>query len=282
MAWKYPKRPIKGSSVTDIDAINENFLAFEEENSGFLNEHNFSGPGLDTKGNPLAVDSIEQLVATRTGKDLSFGSVLGSNKLPQDAGYRLHYTKPDFARNPDNKNANNWTKYSGADFYTTKAINGFSMTREFSGGVVWICCSFTLHSHPTPAYSLLSNDSDRQGATYKSPIEKGFGFNLALQVDGAIIPESLVGTGDVTQEFFGEEKTTSSPGDFSSLTTQSRGGGGINGARNAVTLDAVVNLAPGTHTIRLALQDIRNSNATIDENNVHISTVELFALEIMG
>lgn len=279
MAWKYPKRPIKGTYVTDIDAINENFLTFAEENAGFLNEHNFMGPGVNAIGMPRTVTEIDQLLLTRTGKDLSFGGILGSNQLPEDAGYRLHYTQPSMARNPSNKAGDNWTKFSGSDFYTTKDLEGFRLTREFSGGVVWICCSFTLHNHPTPAYTELRNRNGTDGADFKLPIEKGFGFNLALQVDGAIIPESLVGTGDITQEYFGEKEPSVSAW---SVEVESRGGGGLNGARNAVTLDAVVNLAPGSHTIRVAVQDIRNSNATVENTSVHISTIELFALEIMG
>jgi len=258
------KRPIKGTHVIDIDAVNENFLSISEESTGYLNEHNFTGPGLNSQGNQLQVQELSQLIATRSGAL--------TNQLPEDIAYRLHYSVPTKSRRPDDLLASNWTNYGANDFYVTQAIPGFSMTRTFVGGVVWVCCSFTLHNHKKPAFSDLATFRE------ETSLSKGFGFNVALEIDGAIVPESLVGTGDITQEnFMNQAQTQAGNG---RLNTKPKGGGGINGARNAVVVDAVVNLTPGRHTIRLALQDIRSSNGAI--NSIDVSTIELFALEIMG
>ncbi len=280
MAWKYMKRPIKGEYVADIDALNENFLVIAEESAGYLNEHNLEGPGLDAAGTELRVSEIEQLVSTRTGLSTpSIGGVIRSNKLPEDIAYRLHYTVPSKSRKPNDVAASNWTDYAANDFFVTKAVPGFSMRRTFVGGVVWICCSFTLHSHNAPAFDDLTEF--RADAAEK----KGFGFNIAIEIDGAIVPESLVGTGDITQENFMDQNQTKIGGsgsDAGGLNTKPKGGGGVNGARNAIVVDAVVPLSPGVHTIRLAIQDIRGSNARISNNKVKVSTIEFFALEMLG
>jgi hypothetical protein len=264
MAWKYPKRPIKGTYVIDIDAINQNLLTVAEENSGYLNEHNFKGPGISGTGVPNQHRSEAQLVAVRDQTK--------TNSLAEGIGFRLHVTRADNV-SPVNTDATNWTMYRPSDFYVTKAKSGFSMTREFVGSLVWISASFTLHNHHIPA----------QTANDENIGEKGFGFNAALELDGAIIPESLVGTGDITQEEFGN-KAHASKGTGNGIKCEPRGGGGLNGARNAVVLDAVVYIPPGQHTIRVAIQSIRNSGDGLTDGydcDTAISTCEMFALEMI-
>ena len=63
-------------------------------------------------------------------------------------------------------------------------------------------------------------------------------------------------------------------------------GGGISAARIPVVVDAVVNLPPGRHTVRIAVMNIRgkmvsgNSNGSA-ERTTHISNRELFVLELV-
>lgn len=267
MAWKYPKRPITGSYVIDIDPINQNFLAVAEESTGYLNEHNLKGPGLNlTTGEQQEVLAATDLMVTRT-----------SGQLVDDIGFRLHRTMKTNANPSDDSLATptGWTELRASDFYVTKAVEGLSMTRTFVGGMVWICASFNLHNHQA---------FDRGSTSVLG--EKGFGYNLAIEVDGAIVPESLLGTGDVTQEFFGNEDFAAAGGGHinGNIQARPRGGGGVNGARNAIVLDAVMYLAPGEHTIRVAVQSIRNSALGFGSgytSKTYISTAELFALEML-
>ena len=252
MAWKYPNLPIEGTYVIDIEPINQNFLSVVSESAGYLNEHNFKAqptPILSRRGNAAPA-------------------------LPEDIGLRLMYSRAD-GRDPHNVAGTNWTRIHANDFYTTKAISGMSMTRNFRGGKVWICASFNLHTHgkgrtywPTSASSEAESD-------------KGFGFNCALEIDGAIINESLVGTGDPVNENYNPGATSldTSPSP-NQLSFFRRGGGGINGAMNSIVLDAVIDVTPGRHTIRVAIMDIRGSNGTMTWRETYVSTSELFALEM--
>ena len=259
MAWKYPKRPIKGTYVADIDAINENFLTVIEESTGYLNEHNFQASGLDADGNLLAVTEPEQLIALRQAVVPVSGR---SNQLPEDIGHILHYSR-QVGPSPDT-NGSDWTEVSGTDFYQTFDGDGFKITANFKGSLVWICASFTIHTHDIPRRALSTWATGGQ-----FPTTKAYGLNMGLMLDGALIPESLVGSGDITQENFRDDNN------------EYKGGGGINGGRNAIVLDAVVYIPPGNHTIEIGVQDLRGALAEGAYNKLNISTSELFALELV-
>ena len=252
MAWKYPKRPINDAYVIDIEPINDNLLSVVEESSGFLNEHNLTG-----------------LVVSRAD-------------LPENISMSLKYTYHEGA-SPINNTGKNWRTFSAAPFFQTKNKAGLSITGTFRGGPVWICGSFTLHCHNKPRAHF-----PKQGSPlgYFSNTEnartKGFGYNVAIELDGAILPESLIGTGDQNMERYTDSACDVIYTDASTalkINWKCAGGGGINGAMNAVVVDAVIDVTPGRHTIRIALLDI-NGAAGIDPNTTAISTSELFALEM--
>ena len=50
---------------------------------------------------------------------------------------------------------------------------------------------------------------------------------------------------------------------------------------NSVVVDAVIQLTPGQHTIRIAVMDIRASNGDETGRATYVSTSELFALEML-
>ena len=252
MAWKFPVQPINSSSVLDIEPINQNFLSVVSETTGYLNEHNFR--------------SIPELVIRRSSEP----------KVPDDIAFRLFYTRKNNGSDPSNISGTGWTRFAPSDFYQTKAKKGFSLTGTFRGGKVWVCGSFTLHTHGKGRRLNVHNDSGTDAAN-----DKGFGFNCALEVDGAIVNESLVGSGDPTNENYLEGtpdvNNTPSPPE---ITFFKRGGGGINGANIPVVVDAVIDLTPGPHTIRIAIMDIRASNGDTVATRTYVSTSELFALEM--
>lgn len=253
MAWKFPHQSIQGEFVLDIEPINQNFLSVVSETSGYLNEHNFK--------------------ATSTPILSRVGDI--APKLPDNIAHRLFYSRPTAARSPLNLAGENWTKIAPKDFYQTKTIPGMGLTATFRGGKVWLCGSFNIHTHGKgrPAFvtdpdTTISND-------------KGFGFNCALQVDGAIVNESLVGTGDPTLENYiqGVPNVDNSPSP-PEITFFKRGGGGINGGVIPVVVDTVLDLTPGQHTIRIAIMDIRSSNGSGTGRTTYVSTTELFCLEL--
>tara|TARA_Y100001963_G_scaffold25166_1_gene34125 strand:- start:43183 stop:43728 length:546 start_codon:yes stop_codon:yes gene_type:complete len=176
------------------------------------------------------------------------------------------------------------------------------------GGPTWICASFTLANtvsrlstqaqldeyYPLPFPATGAPHVGPESAYYPLPAGKGFGFNCALQLDGVILNDSLVGTGDPGNEFY-EEREQKIKDTQSYIKLQPQGGGGLNGAWNAVVLDTVIDLSPGQHTVKIAIQDIMGSNAkgygnTEDpptsagtggySTRAYVTTRELFALEL--
>ena len=279
MAWRYPLYKIDDSYVIDNTAINENFLSVAEETAGYLNEHNFKA-----KTTPF----IER------------------TNLKQGASMKLWYRQPGTLP-ASNAPYIKWadpvvgTKTAGTvdisrtDGFSTSTASGMTITFTSRGGPTWICASFTLantvsrlSTFDTSTPSLPDDGTGNE--YYPLPRGKGFGFNCALQLDGVILNDSLVGTGDPGNEFYEEReqeiKDDGSGGGQFFIKLQPQGGGGLNGAWNAVVLDTVIDLSPGQHTVKIAIQDILSSNAkNYGEDNAYatkayVTTRELFALEL--
>ena len=257
MAWKYPYHLLKRDYVVDNIAVDENFLSVVEETSGYLNEHNFK------------TNEVTPLIQRKDA--------------PAGYSMKLFRSRPSDIPSPFGKNSTssesiadiNWVQIPNTDGYETKAIYGISIKFTSRGGPTWICASFNLHMHPLPRPSSTEDYEHSDYADLTNP-DGGFGCNCALELNGNIINESLVGTGDPTSEYY-REKPYAAAGGGDPVTIKPRGGGGINGALNAVVLDAVVNLPPGRHTIRVAIDSIRASNTAIGP---YISNREIFALEL--
>jgi len=268
MAWKFPVQPINSSAVLDIEPINQNFLSVVSESAGYLNEHNFR--------------NTPNLVVQRRATSLGVDGV-SPPKLPEDIGFRLFYSRKAGGSDPFSRTGEGWENFAANDFYAIKAKPGFSLTATFRGGKVWICGSFNLHTHGK-GRRIWPDGGVVDGAFVDSDAasDKGFGFNCALEVDGAIVNESLVGSGDPTNENYLEgtpnKNTTPSPDEISFFK---RGGGGVNGSNTPVVVDAVIDLTPGPHTIRIAIMDIRASNGDTNATKTYVSTSELFALEMV-
>ena len=295
MAWKYPKHSIQKEYVIEIDSINENFLSVVEETSGYLNEHNiraFPVPDIGTADDP----EFDYDNTTPTIK---------RDKLADGASMRLHVSQHNGAHSFARavmaeehfvlgagsvipipvviKAPGNWIALARTDMFQTFNKVGLSKTFTAVGGNVWISASINIHTHDTDrlAYAL-SGGTDPEGELfdvgYTVPdvygslsTQKGFGFNVAIEVDGSIIYESLVGTGDLSNEYLQTDETS---------ITAPQGGGGINGAMIPVVTDAIVTLTPGEHTVRVAVMDILASNRS-GARPTYIAGRSIFALELL-
>ena len=60
-----------------------------------------------------------------------------------------------------------------------------------------------------------------------------------------------------------------------------QGGGGTAGARLPLTVDAVLDIVPGQHTVEVVVMNIKGSMRTIESLNTYIGQRELFALEMV-
>ena len=273
MAWRYPLYMIKNGYVVDNIAINKNLLSVTEETSGYLNEHNFSA-------------------------QLRF---IDRDNLKNGAAMKLAYSRPTTGipsaagENDTSRDVN----LAGIPSFQTFNEAGLSLTFTSRGGPTWICASFTLVNSikqaPTKAM-FESHDLDERTAAspgtahttaFPLPNKQGFGFNAALQLDGVILNDSLVGTGDAGNEYYADDVgTIHTISTLHSVKLKPKGGGGVTGARNALVLDTIVDLTPGKHTVKVAVQDIQGSSRQAhgrDDAYVtspRITTREIFALEL--
>lgn len=260
MAWKYPPEPMKKGQVVSIDNVNENFLAYTEELTGTLNEHNF-----DTRD----------------------GALLERSQLATDAASRLHTSVPPLWANPNDfldrtnwlavRRKDGWQTYTGDDGSNTA---GMGLKFNAVGSQCWILGSINLHAGSVYTFttdSVLDTDDrlDRQ---------LGYGFNVAIQVDGVTVYESLLGSADSMNEFYngaGGKAQISKIGAATSLDTP-LAGGGINGVGMAVVVDAIVDVPPGVHDVRIAVMSIKGNNKYgVGKPSAYISTRELFVLELI-
>ena len=278
MAWRYPLYKIDDSYVIDNTAINENFLSVAEETAGYLNEHNFKA-----KTTPFIERTNLKASASMKLWYRQPGTLPNSN-APFYKRLPPHLAAPLAISTTQTEGI---VTISRTDGFSTSTKSGMTLTFTSRGGPTWICASFTLAN----TVSRLGEYQDFYTITgdaspyYPLPPGKGFGFNCALQIDGVILNDSLVGTGDPGNEFY-EDREQDIKDSQSYIKLQPQGGGGLNGAWNAVVLDTVIDLSPGQHTVKIAIQDIMGSNAkNYGKNNgystrAYVTTRELFALEL--
>ena len=260
MAWRYPRYDIKSGYVLDIDPINENFLPYIEESSGALNEHNF--------------DSDEP--------------TLTRSQLAEDVAFTLHHSAPPKTAMPsplDYSDKNNWVTLPNNSDWQTSDKAGMALTLVAKGGTVWICGSLQLICGTGDIPGIDNGAVDVTAMRADAYIwQKGFGFLVALKVDGVTINESLLGSGDSGNEFYRGYKNLGLLYKVISSDHLSgpQAGGGLSGARLPCSIDAVVELSPGPHTIEIAVLNIRGSMQSSEDNsNSFIATRELFALEML-
>ena len=251
MAWRYPPQHIGPNYVADTSPINEALTAVVGESTGMLNEHNFDSPSTDT--NPESC-------------------LLSRLNLVDEAAFRLHYATASTLPDPANYKKVGWVEIDSVDGWQTFSDDGCTLEFTAYGGLAWLNASFNVHC----------------GNDVRTNVQKGYGYNFAIELDGIIVYESLLGSGDSTSEFY------NGPNGRAARTTMSKTtqwvtpqcGGGISAARIPVVVDAIVNLPPGRHTVRIAVMNIRgkmvsgNTNGTA-QRTTHISNRELFVLELV-
>tara|TARA_R110000824_G_scaffold38976_7_gene118463 strand:- start:2133 stop:2900 length:768 start_codon:yes stop_codon:yes gene_type:complete len=254
MAWRYPKYDVKSGYVIDIDPINENFLPFVEESSGALNENNFDS---------------DQATLTRS-------------QLAEDVAFTLHHAVPARSAMPsptDYTNKNNWVTLPNNSDWQTSTKAGMVLNLVAKGGTVWICGSLQIICGTGDLPGISGSDT-----TNVYSWQKGFGFLVALKVDGVTINESLLGSGDTTNEYYRGYKNQGMVEQVTDLDQISGpvAGGGLSGARLPCSIDAVVELSPGPHRIEIAVLNIRASmKSSKTDNNSYVANRELFALEML-
>ena len=252
MAWKLSIHNMKDHHALSVTDINDNFTTVIDE-VGLLNEHNWTrrcfyrvdGFNVTTSVSPSTAYVINQSsVEKNPNEDLENDFDL-QNLDPNGLGFKIPAT-------------------AGWEHVPTQSnTQGEAMTITTKGGLLWIMASFQHSSGtnwngqplskppPNPAtslwqYDMLAINTPSPGAEY------------ALQVDGALIPESILGSGENSVQDKAELRTTKdtllppNPNVEQLIVGRVRGSTpGCYGERLACVVEAVIPIAPGTHTIRL-------------------------------
>ena len=256
MSWKFPPEPLKSGQAVATDNLNDNFLTYTEELAGALNEHNFA---IDT-GAPLTRDN-----------------------LAKDAAFRLHLSRPNGINLNDFTLKSSWLAVRRKDDWQTftnpDGSNKLGMGVDFNavGSLCWICGSLQLQVGDP----YLSTDT---GGVADLDRQLGYGFNVAIQVDGVTVYESFLGSADSMNEFYsgdGARGKKLGPVDVARLDTP-QAGGGINGHAIAVVVDTIIDVPPGLHDIKIAVMSIKGNNSYGGgKPSAYIANRELFVLELI-
>tara|TARA_R110000765_G_scaffold47073_4_gene96887 strand:+ start:3382 stop:4137 length:756 start_codon:yes stop_codon:yes gene_type:complete len=250
MSWRYKLYNIQPEQVVTIDPINDNFQPFVEEIAGGLNEHNFAPDGLDRTH---FADDTALVVHTSQANDVREGLV----------GY-------------DDPSAANWVTIQPVETWQTFPDTGLTVTFTTKATTLYLCASFNIHCGTNWANEGGPANGERE-RIYK---QLGFGYLVAIRLDGTVINETILGSGDAgVDDFQARDFVT---GDGTSVTFgRPQGGGGIAGARLPLTVDAVVEALPGEHTVDVVVMNIKGSMRTAASLSTYIGQREIFALELV-
>ena len=259
MSWRFKLYDIEPDHVVSIEPINENFQPFVEELSGGLNEHNLSA------------------------------SAFTLANFADDAALRLHQSIPTMADlgptagygNPD---AAGWVAIQAQDGWQAFGADGLRLEFTGRGGPAYLCASFNIHCG-TNSTAYLSLPKFRQ---------MGFGYLVALRVNGSVLHETILGSGDLSQDDFRSDEFSAdanSPDRNSRdpIADKPQGGGGLAGARLPVGVDAVIDMLPGVNLVEVVVMNIRGSmqrapSQGAESYNSRLTFIghrELFALEMV-
>tara|TARA_R100000664_G_scaffold14444_1_gene22711 strand:- start:12333 stop:13079 length:747 start_codon:yes stop_codon:yes gene_type:complete len=246
MAWKYPKFDIRSGYVVDIDPINDNLLSVVSEISGTLNEHNFNSE----EGGEVPLSRLQ---------------------LDAGAAFRLHTSSKAVSNEVTSPVNSDWLRIQQTDGWQTFDSDGAVLEFVSRGAMTWLCASFQIMATYGTSRSSLEK------------FQKGFGFLVALKLDGTVIYDSLLGSGDPQTDFFRGPENRAAKKNPSLIAAQATpyGGGGLSGARLPVVVDAMLELSPGPHKLELTVMSVRGYNwASEGVPRASISSREIFALEM--
>lgn len=248
MSWRFPRYDLNDQDVIDYHAWNENALPFVDEASGKLNEHNFAlnafnapASWADDVGFRLHhVDVEVDPNGTADGSLPAVGVTWVQGRRQDGSGYNTHHVPADFAR-----------LTLGSAWQRIEDMLLEFVTPEY-GAQLWIQFSGQFEVWPSDD---VGND--------RVPTDSEFGIMVSFRVDGAIIYECLLGSGELDNDLAARigDKTTAP---------------GIYGRRYPVAMDTVIDVPPGTHTVEVVVY----SESADYNRSYYVSNREFFVLEM--
>jgi hypothetical protein len=220
-----------------------------EELGGALNAHNFRSDAF-VRGN--FADDTAHIFHLSQANDVGLGLEGYSN--PTGAG---------------------WVTIRASESWQSFPDTGLTLTFTAHASKVYLCASFNIHCGTNKTYT--RNEDEERVPAYR---QLGYGYLVALRFDGTVLNETIIGSGDAGVDDY--EANDFTVADSSDATFgEPQGGGGTAGARLPLTVDAVLDIVPGQHTVEVVVMNIKGSMRTIEGFNTYIGQRELFALEMV-
>jgi len=247
MAWKLSLHNMKDRHALSVTDINDNFTTVIDE-VGFLNEHNWTRRSFYRVGGfnvvrdvkPDAAFVINQTSVEKNPNEDLENDLNLMNLDPSGKGFKIPATA-------------GWEHVP-----TQSGTQGDTMTITTKGGLLWIMASFQ-HSSGTAWWGvpLSRQPTATTPAGYETALlavsPYSVGAEYALQLDGSIIPESILGSGENTVQDKAELRSTKLTISGVEYTVGRVKGStpGCYGERLPCVVEAVIPVPPGVHTIRL-------------------------------
>jgi len=219
MAWKYPRHRVSNVGVIEIDDVNENFRGVVEEASGELNEHNWAAGSWSNRLTDLADDVGMRVWKNQTqvvpgvggGAAGTYGDVI------QSGAFVIEETK------------------------TWQPIDGLTLTIDSTGGSLWILSSMATR---LPWY----REGVLAGTQFETPSYSAFGAMFAIRLNGQVLEQSLVGSGDLTNDKMTTTVYRATPPGCGILSFNTPAPAALHAG---IVVEAIVPAAPGQHTIEI-------------------------------
>ena len=248
MSWRYKLYNIEPEQVVTIDPINDNFQPYVEELGGALNAHNFYAEAFSRTNFKDSAAHIFHLSQPTTVE-------------PGLAGY-------------DNPASAGWVTIRGSESWQSFPEAGLTLKFTAQAAKVYLCASLNIHCGTNKTYTL-----DGDGERVPDYQQLGYGYLVALRFNGTVLNETIVGSGDAGVDTYEANDFTVPSSDATFELPQ--GGGGTAAARLPLSVDAVLDIVPGEHTVEVVVMNIKGSMRTIGGRNTFIGQRELFALEMV-
>jgi len=187
--------------------------------------------------------------------------------LANDAGIVVHRVAVEVNPNtdPDTTADNQFVRYD----QDWQSIVGLTHTFNTTGGLVWFLAS--IQGNSPLSFTFLGN-----GGTGR------FGVQFALELNGAVLAQSIVGGGDLSNDQITVFRKPSPPKiGFQVVSTP-----GVESMHFGVCSEAIVDVPPGKHTIRAVCctpraSDDSDTGVSLDNTDKWLGSRELITVQLL-
>ena len=257
MPYVFPKHRLEANTPMDYEEVNENFQDLIGEASGGLNEHNFNS---NTFTQGVHLSPVEPM-ACWWDANITMDPAIDVGDLSPFVS--TSYGSTEFLlNNPDYF----YQRTQG----TWEVISGLTKSIPATGGMYWILGS-------------LQHDGRSKYDETKEHFLNHYGALYAIRINGQVVHETITGgvhnnpvtSQGLVQNGIGTGKPRVRVANSGHKVYDTHAIHGDTGLL-PVSLDFIVDLPPGTHTIDIVMQTLPHPQP----GNVSVSTRELIILEM--